>query len=97
MFTKTLDDYAVESIKEMLSRSNYKSIVGYMTHCLTRHNEYFKKFMENPRDIDANNELDCYYQRIGIVYDHVFKNMPEMYDDFTFWSGTFTESLEKFH
>jgi hypothetical protein len=96
MFTKTLDDYAVESIKDLLTSSDYKSIVRYMTICLSKHHEYFKQVMENPRNIDANFEMDCYYQRIGIIYDHVFKNMPEMYDDFTFWSGTFTESLEKF-
>lgn len=97
MFTRTLDDYAVESIKEMLSRSNYKSVVGYMTHCLTRHHETFKRVMENPRDVDANVELDLYYQRVNIVYQHVLKNCPEMYDDFTFWSESYTESLGKFH
>lgn len=97
MFTKTLDDYAVESIKEMLSRSNYKSIVGYMTHCLTRHHEYSRKVMNNPRDVDFNIELDCYYQRINVVYQHVFNVLPEMYDDFVHWSEVYVEALEKFH
>ena len=96
MFAHKLSDQDLDTINDMLARSSYKSIVGYMTHCLTRHHENFKRVMENPRDVDANVELDLYYQRVNVVYQHVFKTMPEMYDDFVHFSEVYVEALEKF-